>query len=328
VEDLSRAGFVTTQHLSEAETGAAAEAWAERWLRRLARLRFWRWDVVGADAHVTAAYQSWGRFFFMPAALATLALVAVAGLVAFIAGMPAAGAVFAAPTTHPSLLLIVYPALVVSLVLHELGHALATKHFGRDVDRCGVGLYYFAPMAFVDTSDMWLEPPARRNVVNLAGLAVNAVVAGLASLSALVVDQPVLDLALWFVALTNYATIAANLNPLLELDGYYVLMDTLDRPNLRGRALRWLGSLRPASLARPRELAKHPVELAYALAALAYIALLVWVLATVYRSVLLERLSLLLPQWAAVSLGYGLVLAAVASMVSGLFIEMRAARQT
>jgi CRP-like cAMP-binding protein/Zn-dependent protease len=317
VDDLARAGFLVSHRLA---APVAGDAPALRWARRLSALRSLRLEIGGIDAHLAAAYRRWGKHLYRPVVLGLLALLALGGLAAFVIGMPGVGAVFSSPTTHPAVLLLAYPALALSLVLHELAHAMTTKHYGREVHQGGVGLFYFAPVAFVDTSDMWLEPRGRRNAVNLAGVAANAVVAGVASLAAAWVDDPTLVLGLWLAALANYATIAANLNPMIELDGYYVLMDTLDRPNLRRQALRWLGAF------DFRDLGRHRVELAYALSAIAYILVLAVLLTSVYRVVLQERIAAILPGAAGWVLGWSLAALAVASAVSGLLLELRESR--
>src|SRR6185436_20613188 len=78
---------------------------------------------------------------------------------------------------------------------------------------------------------------------------------------------------LWQFVLVSYVLVLLNLNPLLEYDGYYVLIDWLDRPNLRRQALGWLTAGLPGALRRPAELRRHLTELGFASAALAYLAM-------------------------------------------------------
>jgi putative peptide zinc metalloprotease protein len=77
--------------------------------------------------------------------------------------------------------------------------------------------------------------------VSLAGPYANLVLGGLAALVAWFVPSAVLSAALWEFALLSYLAALLNFNPLMEFDGYYVLSDLLERPNLRPRALAWLG---------------------------------------------------------------------------------------
>ena len=125
--------------------------------------------------------------------------------------------------------------LVVSILLHELGHALTCKAFGREIRRGGFMLFFGFPACFVDTSDIWLEPRWRRIAVSGAGAAVDATVAGACALLALVLPPDLAAISLAFAA-TTYTVLLFNLFPLLELDGYYILLDLLETPNLRSRS--------------------------------------------------------------------------------------------
>lgn len=135
------------------------------------------------------------------------------------------------------LLLFWIPDLFVSIVIHEAGHALTTKHYGREVPRVGVGWYWFGPMAWVDTSDMWLEGRWPRIAVSLAGPYAELALGSVAALAAWLAPDPVLSAALWQFALLSYVSVLVNFDPLMEFDGYYVLIDLLDKPNLRPRSL-------------------------------------------------------------------------------------------
>ena len=156
-----------------------------------------------------------------------------------------------------------YPAIVVSAVLHEAGHAFATKFFGREVDRIGIGWFWFVPIAFVDTSDMWTSKRWPRVAVDLAGVSVNVISAAFATLAALA-SGGALAAVLWQFVLVAWWMALGNLNPLLEFDGYYALSDWLDRPNLRLEAM--------ACLWRTSAWRARRLELGYAVTVLAYIA--------------------------------------------------------
>lgn len=129
--------------------------------------------------------------------------------------------------------------------LHELAHAFTTKYYGRKVYCFGVGWLRFGPFAFCDTSDMWLSPPKQRIAVDLAGLYLNIILAGLGGLGAMVFSStdPTLSTIFALFALSSNLFVIGNLSPIIELDGYYALMDYLDKPNLRLAAVKWLTSL-------------------------------------------------------------------------------------
>jgi putative peptide zinc metalloprotease protein len=124
-------------------------------------------------------------------------------------------------------------AFVLSIVAHETAHAITLRHFGGQVSQAGIGWYWFAPTAFVNTSDAHLLSRHKRIVVCLAGPASDALVAGAAAIVAAANQGSVI--AAWSSTLASilYLGIFWNLNPLLETDGYYALTDILQRPNLR-----------------------------------------------------------------------------------------------
>jgi putative peptide zinc metalloprotease protein len=200
------------------------------------------------------------------------------------------------------------------------------KAFGREVREAGLGLYYLTPMAFVDTSDMWLEPRRRRIFVNLSGIATNMALGGAAVLAALLVAGPQAQAVFWLVALYNYFSVVANLNPLLELDGYYALSDALDRPRLRQDSLGWLGRWwrTDRSWAAARG---HRVELLFGLSAVVYAIGLAAATVVMYRRWLLDRMAGALPAWAAESLGFALALAVVGVLLAGVVQDLRGGRR-
>ena len=126
---------------------------------------------------------------------------------------------------------------VASISVHEAGHALAIRHFGRHVRRFGVAMYYLFPCFYVDSTDMALGSRAQRIVVSLAGpFAGLTVAAGCALVAAGQPETLVGGLAFKAASLFVFQFIF-NLLPILELDGYHVLVDALDAPYLRQRAL-------------------------------------------------------------------------------------------
>jgi putative peptide zinc metalloprotease protein len=137
-------------------------------------------------------------------------------------------------------LVVLIAAQFVAIFLHELAHALTVKHYGREVRRAGVLIYFGMPAFFVDTTDMWLEGKRPRLAVTWAGPYSGLILAGLVTL--VMVAWPALSLnpLLFKFAFTCYVLVFINLNPLLELDGYYLLMDWLGISQLRRKSLEFL----------------------------------------------------------------------------------------
>jgi putative peptide zinc metalloprotease protein len=212
----------------------------EGWGRRLvAALRQREFAVGGVDAAAGAIYRLGGWICFTPAFLVLLALAVAAGLGCFalIATGQVAGLSVIDPNNAVLSLAGLWAALLVSFVLHELSHALAVKHFGRTVLRGGVMIYFGMPAAFVDTSDIWLAGRRARIITSLAGPVCDLAVGSAAAIAAAVLGGGLLGQGAYKLAVAAYLAALCNLNPLLELDGYYILSDWLGLPNLRRRAL-------------------------------------------------------------------------------------------
>ena len=142
---------------------------------------------------------------------------------------------------------------VLSISVHEAGHALAIRHFGRHVRRFGVAMYYLFPCFYVDSTDMALGSRAQRIVVSLAGpFAGLTVAAGCALVAAGQPETLAGNLAFKAASLFVFQFVF-NLLPILELDGYHVLVDALDAPFLRQRAL---GFVRGAAFRKLRARSK------------------------------------------------------------------------
>jgi putative peptide zinc metalloprotease protein len=128
-------------------------------------------------------------------------------------------------------------AELASILVHEMSHALTVKHYGREVRRGGVMLYFGTPAFFVDTTDIWLENKWARLAVTWAGPYSGLILGGLASAAITLWPKWELSGLLFQFALVSYVLVFFNLNPLLELDGYFVLMDALEIPMLRVKSL-------------------------------------------------------------------------------------------
>jgi multidrug resistance efflux pump len=135
-------------------------------------------------------------------------------------------------------LLTAWLVVLVSTILHEFAHGLTCKRFGGKVHEMGFLLLYFQPALYCNVSDAWLFPEkSRRLWVTFAGAYFELFLWGLAVIVWRVsAPETVFNyLALVLIA-TSGIRIFFNLNPLIKLDGYYMLSDWLEIPNLRARA--------------------------------------------------------------------------------------------
>jgi putative peptide zinc metalloprotease protein len=134
-------------------------------------------------------------------------------------------------------------ALVVT-VLHEFAHAFTCKHYGGEVHEMGFLLIYLVPAFYCNVSDAWLfSDKAKRLWVSAAGTMFQVVLYALAAIAwAFLARGTWLSDACALTIAIAGLTALFNFNPLIKLDGYYLLSDYLAIPNLRKRAFAYLGS--------------------------------------------------------------------------------------
>lgn len=149
------------------------------------------------------------------------------------------------PLSRESILLALalYPVLK---VLHELAHALAVKRCGGEVHEIGVSLMVLLPLPYVDASASAMFPEKKnRMLVSAAGILVELAAAAIGVLLWVYADGLLQSLGMAMFVIGGLSTVVFNANPLLKFDGYYLLADWLEIPNLAERSRRKLrGSLR------------------------------------------------------------------------------------
>jgi putative peptide zinc metalloprotease protein len=123
-------------------------------------------------------------------------------------------------------------------ILHELGHALVTKAYGGEVHEMGVLLVALQPVPYVDASAAsTFRSKRQRILVGAAGMIVELFIASIALFLWLNLESGVLRAVAYNVIfIAGISTVLFNANPLLRYDGYYMLMDYLEMPNLGTRA--------------------------------------------------------------------------------------------
>ena len=193
------------------------------------------------------------------------------------------------------------PAQLLNIVIHEAGHGFTVKAFGREAPTAGIGWYWFGPIAFIDTTDMWLTARWPRIAVSLAGSYANLVTGGIAAVAAWLSTDPGLVGFLWEFALLSYIGVLINLNPLMEFDGYYVLADLLNRPNLRARALAWIGGVLRGTTPTRQALKGHRIELVFGVASIFYVLAIAALTILFFRLVLEDWIGAVLPELGSIS---------------------------
>jgi putative peptide zinc metalloprotease protein len=125
-------------------------------------------------------------------------------------------------------------AWAVLKLVHETGHAVASARVGSKSKGAGIGFMFFAPMPYVDVSNLWqIENKWSRALVSAAGILFELTFASLALILACNCEHTSIRyLCFTIVTLGTFSTIAFNGNPLMRFDGYYVMVDLIGRPNL------------------------------------------------------------------------------------------------
>ncbi len=135
--------------------------------------------------------------------------------------------------------LILAATMAIVKVLHEFGHGLSCKKFGGECHEIGFMLLVFTPCLYCNVSDSWMLPNKWKRVwIGAAGIYVEMILASIAAFVWWFTEQgtTINDLCLNMMFLNVVSTVLVNGNPLLRFDGYYILMDALEIPNLRQKS--------------------------------------------------------------------------------------------
>lgn len=192
------------------------------------------WDPDTFISH-TVGYVRW---MYSRGAAVVFTLTALLGLLLWMINARELSAFAAAQLPTTGMLLALWIAYPCIKVLHELGHAFAVKAFGGDVREMGVTLLFLTPVPYVDASASTAFPEKwERAAVAAAGIMVELVIAAVALVVWLAADGGWLRDLAFAVALTaGVSTLLVNGNPLLRFDGYFVLCDLFELPNLAARS--------------------------------------------------------------------------------------------
>ncbi|PMS32176.1 putative peptide zinc metalloprotease protein [Trinickia symbiotica] len=135
-------------------------------------------------------------------------------------------------------------ALGCAKVLHEFGHAFTAHRYGCRVPTMGIALLVMVPVLYTDTTEAWKVPGrAERLRIGAAGMLTELTLAAFATLAwSVLPDGPVRAGAFLLATTTWIGTLTINASPFMRFDGYFLLSDWLDMPNLHDRAFafgRW-----------------------------------------------------------------------------------------
>ncbi len=213
------------------------------WVRlaqNILSLRVPGWDPEWTLAHLYP-FVSW---LYRPWAIAVqIAIIAAAYVLlamqfeTFRQNLPAFQQFFGWPN-----LIYLYLTVAATKVLHELGHGMTCRHFGGECHEIGIILLVFSPTMYCDVSDSWmLKNKWKRIAIGAAGMWVEMVLSSLALFVWWFTSPGLLHhlcLNVFFISMVT--TVVFNLNPLMRYDGYYMLSDFLEIPNLADKSRKLL----------------------------------------------------------------------------------------
>lgn len=171
-----------------------------------------------------------------------------------------------------------YVLFIVVKIIHEFGHAFTCKKFGGEVHEMGFMFILFTPYLFCNVTDSWLAQKGARIVTTAAGIVVELFLACIATWLWLFTQPGLLhQLSFNTMVLCSVSTILFNANPLMKFDGYYIMTDLLEIPNLRAKSNAWVTNWAQRTLLGMRSAAQRmagfeigPMFGLYAVAAYCY----------------------------------------------------------
>lgn len=242
---LHRSGLVISETAGQGRqlVKRRGEKKRREWLGRLANVFALRWRGVDPERFLSWLYR-YTRWIFHPLCVALcLALgVAALGLITvqfseFQSRLPEFHSFF--DPRDPNKWIYLALTMAVVKVLHEIGHGLTCKHFGGECHEIGFMLLVLTPCLYCNVSDSWMLPNKwQRAMIGAAGMYVELVLASAATLLWWFSDSAGLlnNLCLNVMFICSVSTLIFNGNPLLRFDGYYILMDLAEIPNLRQKS--------------------------------------------------------------------------------------------
>lgn len=203
--------------------------------------------VFDPDKLLTAMLP-WTRFIFTKTfgILSVLFMLSALLLVlsnwnSFLAKLPAYHEFFSLKTVF-----YLWIALGVVKIIHEFGHGLSCKAFRGEVHEMGALFLVFSPCLYCNVSDSWTLPNKwHRIIISAAGIWVELIIAAIATW-VWWWSEPggfVNNMAMCLMVVCSVSTVVFNANPLMRFDGYYVLADWIEIPNLREKANKYLMEL-------------------------------------------------------------------------------------
>ncbi len=191
----------------------------ERTLRGMIPFVSWLFHPICATLCIIFVISSW--------------LVLGANLEVFRSKLPEFQSFFGWPN-----LMYLWVTLGLAKIIHEFGHGISCVYYGSECHEMGVMLLVFSPCLYCDVTDSWMmRNKWHRIIIGAAGMYIEVILSGVAIYVWWLTESGMLHyLALNTFFVTTITTVIFNLNPLMRFDGYYMMSDYLEIPNLRQKS--------------------------------------------------------------------------------------------
>jgi len=139
--------------------------------------------------------------------------------------------------------------LLLSTLVHEFGHISACKSYNLKPGNIGAGFYYFMPVAYSDVTEIWKLPKKQRIMVNVGGIYFQIMYSGILLLFSVFISESILKYSAFLI----FISALFQLNPLLRFDGYWILSDFLDIPNLHKKSIELVKRLTKGTFTKAKQ---------------------------------------------------------------------------
>jgi len=197
----------------------------------------------------------------------------------------------------PSNLFLLWILLILIKTCHEFGHATTCRNFGGEVHEMGLCFICFTPCGYVDASDAWMMREKKHKIyTTLAGIFTEFVIASVAVYFWLYLPEGLFkNIAFNAMVVASINTLFFNMNPLMKFDGYYIISDMLEIPNLRTKSITYCSYRLQKFFFGIRNIGQEKIFedernsrtfIIYALCAFAYMGFIIYSLSQIFARVL------------------------------------------
>ena len=239
IEKIDQFSFLEKEEVEREQERIVYRAKKEK--NTFKRVLFLKLKAFDPDAFITKLYRK-TKFVFSKSFLIFMGLVI---LLASLIGISNWGDISWSIESLTSVtnLLGIWLTIFWVISLHEFAHALTCKYYGGEVREMGFLLLYFQPCFYSNLSDAWFFSKKAKIIVSFAGAFFQIFIWALATILWRITDtQSGLNHFFFVTMITSGVIVLFNFNPLIKLDGYYLLSDYLEIPNLRAKAFSYLGA--------------------------------------------------------------------------------------